>query len=271
MTTPPTTPCCAEYAGLSRRGLLRGALVAGAATTFGSAVLSTSPAAAAPARAVLLMLSLRGASDGLSLVVPHGDPVYYQARPRIAVPADTPGRQGRLLRPAPGDGAAAAPVDARARSRPSTRPGLPVRNRSHFSAMEQLEDANPGSTKREGWLNRLIGVDAITSPVQALSLAEGVPPAALYGPAAVPDRGRHRRRRIAGDDPNDPTHARRRSLRTLWAGDRTALGGSMRSTFEAVDTIAPLRDVSKTPQNGATYPVLRPGPGARRGRPHRPR
>ena len=89
MTTPPTTPCCAEYAGLSRRGLLRGALVAGAATTFGSAVLSTSPASAAPARAVLLMLSLRGASDGLSLVVPHGDPVYYQARPRIAVPADT--------------------------------------------------------------------------------------------------------------------------------------------------------------------------------------
>ena len=35
------------------------------------------------------LLSLRGASDGLSLVVPHGDPVYYQARPRIAVPAET--------------------------------------------------------------------------------------------------------------------------------------------------------------------------------------
>ncbi len=38
-----------------------------------------------PERA-LVCLFLRGGADGLSVVVPHGDPVYYRERPRIAVP-----------------------------------------------------------------------------------------------------------------------------------------------------------------------------------------
>ena len=86
--------CCDEYAALTRRGLLRGALaLAGTTTVLGSAVVTASPAAAAAAdprsaRSVLVVLSLRGAADGLSLVVPHADPVYYAARPRIAVPAE---------------------------------------------------------------------------------------------------------------------------------------------------------------------------------------
>src|SRR5919107_3693222 len=88
--------CCEEYARMatSRRSLLRGALVAGTTTVVGEAVMTT--AAAVPgrtARAVLVVLSLRGAADGMSLVVPHGDPVYYQARPRIAIP------QASLLAP----------------------------------------------------------------------------------------------------------------------------------------------------------------------------
>ena len=37
---------------------------------------------------MLVVLSMRGAVDGMSLVVPHGDPVYYTARPRIAIPAE---------------------------------------------------------------------------------------------------------------------------------------------------------------------------------------
>src|SRR3990170_2289612 len=83
--------CCEEYAALatSRRNLLRGALAAGTTTVIGDAVMGT--ASAAPgrkARGVLVVLSLRGAADGMSLVVPHGDPVYYEARPRLAIPAD---------------------------------------------------------------------------------------------------------------------------------------------------------------------------------------
>ena len=47
-TTVDSTPCCPEYAALSRRGLLSGALAVGASTTvFGTAVVTASPASAA--------------------------------------------------------------------------------------------------------------------------------------------------------------------------------------------------------------------------------
>jgi uncharacterized protein (DUF1501 family) len=35
-----------------------------------------------------LLVCLRGGADGLSLVVPRGEPRYYEARPRTAIPAD---------------------------------------------------------------------------------------------------------------------------------------------------------------------------------------
>ena len=89
-TSQPATGAdcgCPEFSGLSRRGLLRGALGAGAlmSTTaaFGTAFVETSYAATRSAPAVLVVLSMRGAVDGMSLVVPHGDPVYYAARPQI--------------------------------------------------------------------------------------------------------------------------------------------------------------------------------------------
>ena len=87
MTTPPS--CCPEYTAVTRRGLLAGAAaLAGTSTVIGSAVVRASAVTPTPARAVLVVLSLRGAADGLSLVVPHGDPAYYAARPNIAVPRE---------------------------------------------------------------------------------------------------------------------------------------------------------------------------------------
>ncbi|HWJ09369.1 MAG TPA: hypothetical protein VNS46_08340, partial [Nocardioides sp.] len=74
-TTPGTTPgtvgdCgCPEFSQVSRRGLLRGALGAGAglsvATAFGTAFVETSYAATRSAPAVLVVLSMRGAVDGM--------------------------------------------------------------------------------------------------------------------------------------------------------------------------------------------------------------
>src|SRR3954471_16431480 len=88
-TSPTDGDCCSEFAAMSRRSLLRGALALGGATTVvGSAVVSASASSIVPATSVLVVLSLRGAADGLSLVVPHADQAYYDARPRIAVPKD---------------------------------------------------------------------------------------------------------------------------------------------------------------------------------------
>ena len=77
-----TPPCC------SRRALL-GAGVAGAFAGLVGEQLDTRlafAAAPAPAGDVFVLLSLRGGFDGMSAVVPHGDPAYYAARPEIGVP-----------------------------------------------------------------------------------------------------------------------------------------------------------------------------------------
>ena len=153
MTTPPSTACCdLSSASVTRRGLFRAAAATGGVMTFGSAVVATASATPGiPASSVIVVLSLRGAADGLSLVVPHGDPTYYAARPTIAVPATS------LLA-----------ADATFGLHPSLEPLLPmwdagklaavhatgmqVPNRSHFAAMEAVEDAHPGSSARVGWL-----------------------------------------------------------------------------------------------------------------------
>ena len=125
--------------------------------TFGSAFVATASATpGVSASSIIVVLSLRGAADGLSLVVPHGDRTYYKARPTIAVP------RGSLLA-----------RDDTFGLHPALRPLLPmwkagklgavhatgmrIPNRSHFAAMEVVEDADPGSAARIGWLNRLVG------------------------------------------------------------------------------------------------------------------
>ena len=82
---------CEEFqrAGLTRRRLLGGMAAAGATAVttsiFGDAVRQASFAATTGGN-VLVVLSFRGGIDGLGMVVPHGDPAYYEARPTIAVP-----------------------------------------------------------------------------------------------------------------------------------------------------------------------------------------
>ena len=140
---------------------------------------------------------LRGGIDGLGMVVPHGDPAYYTARPTIAVPKASLVAPGRDVRAAPADDARWSGCGTPASSRRCTPSGCPVPNRSHFSAMEEIEDADPGSSARRGWVNRMIGQDAHRRPTEAVHLARRCCPPMLYGPA--PGAGRRpARRHLAG-------------------------------------------------------------------------
>jgi uncharacterized protein (DUF1501 family) len=250
-TTSTTSSCCDDFARLSRRSFLGGtAALLGATTIVGSAAITTSAAALTPAPSVLVVLSLRGAADGLSLVVPHADPVYYDARPSIAVPSD------RLLAK---DGmfglhpelAPLLPLWNVGRLAAVHATGLPAPNRSHFSAMEEVEDADPGSTIRSGWLNRLVGTDASSSPLQGFNVGGGVVPTSLYGDQPVMSADDVDSVQIPGDDKWDTTKGRRASLHTLWDGDRSRLGTAMRSMFGALDDFAPAR---RTADNRKSYP-----------------
>ena len=242
--------CCPEFAAVSRRGLFSGAVaLAGATTLVGSAAVTASAAAASPAASVLVVVSLRGAADGLSLVVPHADPVYYSARPRIAIPAD------RLLAKDAMFGlhpqlAPLLPLWTRGQLAAVHATGLPAPNRSHFAAMEAVEDADPGSSARSGWLNRLIGQVPGSSPLQGFNMSGGVAPTSLFGAQPTMSAEAVDGVRLPGEDRWDHGE-RRRSLRTLWGRDRSALGRAMRATYSAVDSFAPAH---RAADNAGRYP-----------------
>ena len=260
---PQSASGCAEYAALSRRGFLRTAALGGAALTtsaaFGTAGVETSyavPAASAARRRggpVLVVLSMRGAVDGMSLVVPHGDPAYYQARPRIAVPA------GRLLEP---DGffglhpalAPLVPMWRSGRMAAVHATGLPVPNRSHFSSMEAVEDADPGSAARVGWLNRLVGRDAQRHPLRAVQVGTTAPPTSLVGPVPTMALKDVDSVRLAGHDTWDTQHRRPASMRAMWSGVRGPMGDAARTAFAALEDFGPVQATPAAPANRASYP-----------------
>lgn len=128
----------------------------------------------------MVVVFLRGAVDGLNVVVPHGDHAYYQARPGIAV-----------ARPGMPNGA--IDLTGYFGLHPSLRPlmpywesgqlafvhasGSPDGSRSHFEAQDYMETGTPGQhNTRDGWMNRLEAtLPPSDSPVQALTLGEAIP------------------------------------------------------------------------------------------------
>jgi uncharacterized protein (DUF1501 family) len=180
----------------------------------------------------LVVVMLRGAVDGLSVVAPYGERAYATERPGIAIAA--PGAEGGLykldnlfgLHPALSplkkhwDASALAFVHAS---------GSPDPTRSHFDAQDYLESGTPGrKSTPDGWMNRLLGaLPGEPTPTRAISQGS-TPPRIFAGPAPVASLGlgpkalSHR----AIDDP-----AMQGGLARLYASDAT-LSATLRDTTE---------------------------------------
>jgi uncharacterized protein (DUF1501 family) len=176
---------------MDRREFLRYALLASGVTLFdvGTRGWAAQLAKTTAGNRRLVVVFLRGAVDGLNVVVPWGDGRYYEARPTIAIPK--PGQDGGAL-----------DLDGYFGLHPSLAPMLPLwqaktlafihasgspdPNRSHFDAQDFMETGTPGvRTTPDGWMNRLLAVLPGThSPTEALSLGATVP-RILSGPNAV--------------------------------------------------------------------------------------
>jgi len=131
----------------------------------------------------------RGGVDGLNMVVPFGDPHYYEYRPSIAVPAPSDARPSALE------------LDGFFGLHPALRPlhalygkgelavvnavGSPHPTRSHFEAQDYMESAVPGSrTVGDGWLNRYLHRNQHAEATSFRAVAMGpVLPKTLKGPA----------------------------------------------------------------------------------------
>ena len=202
-------PECQAAAGLERRRFLGLAAAAGVTTwagVTGSVFREVALAASGSADNILIVVSLRGGADGLSLVVPHGDPGYLNARPRIAIPANRLVASNAMFGLHP-KLAPLVPLWNQGKFGAVHAVGLPHPNRSHFSAMEEIEDADPGSTERRGWLNRMIGLDHDRRPQQAVQMGASLVPTSLYGPQPVLATTRLKDLQMPG--PSDPEGHRR--------------------------------------------------------------
>lgn len=255
--------CCEEYeraAGLTRRrfmgGVAAGAGLGVASTMFGG-VFRQAVFGATTGNNVVVVISLRGGIDGLSVVVPHAESNYYSLRPGIGV------AKGALLA-----------KDDRFGLHPQLQPllkfwtagrlaavqavGLKVPDRSHFSAMEAVEDADPGSSVRSGWINRAIGLDGDAFPTEAVQFGTSIVPTSLAGPAPVIATPSIRELYLSGANPEWDDEVwmtrRRTQLETVWQGAPGPLGVAARSALATVEQMAPYRTQVYEPHNGVVYP-----------------
>ena len=221
-------------------------------------MLSTQVAFAAPDYTgdTLIVLSMRGGFDGLSAVVPYGDPDYAAARETLKVP------QGELL---------AGTTDGYFGLHPSLAPlkpfwnagtfgvvqacGLWAPDRSHFEAQAEMERAAPGTSARTGWLDRVVGVNGLTgSSFQAVQVGGSLPPESLLGPnPELALRSLDGFRLSGGTTPADRA-LWDAALRSMHADSPAALKQPSYTTLDAIETVANMGEASSyAPANGAVY------------------
>jgi len=162
---PESTP--ATY---SRRTWLRDMLGLGSVWAAPELWAQTQQAAATDAR--LVVVFLRGAYDGLSALVPHGDANYYQLRSNIAIPKPDGTDQSALrldamfgLHPAM---ASVMPLWQQGVLTALPCAGSPDPTRSHFDAQRHWEIGLPGKAGNgDGWMNKLAAQQIEVSPNKA--------------------------------------------------------------------------------------------------------
>lgn len=243
--------------GFTRRRFLQG----GAAAALGCAELSrqlvTSTFSFRPANAAevaddtktLIVLFLRGGIDGLNVVVPHGDPVYYDLRPQLAIPKQSDqlidlgdGMFGlnAVLQPL-------KPLWDDKKLAIAHAVASPEHNRSHFEAMRIVETAGSGT----GYLDRYMQLRAERSAFSAVSM-EGRLPQSMSGPSGggLALGGSVDNFRLRGPDPENLA----RVIQTMYDPIKHPASAQVASTMGALETASMLTDTGYEPQNGAQYP-----------------
>ena len=211
-------------------------------------------------RRVLVCLFQRGAVDGLNMIVPHGDPLYYRERPRIAIPAkdliDLDGHFGLHPSLAPlkslWDNKSLAAIHA---------VGSPDSTRSHFDAQDYMESGTPGmKSTSDGWLNRYCRHDQEHADTAFRAVAFGPQlPRILAGtsPALAIDDLQAFGLRVPQEGARDKLT---RAFEELYDGAATGLlASSSQEGFAAIQVLKRVDPAQYQPSNGAAYPPGRFG------------
>jgi uncharacterized protein (DUF1501 family) len=242
---------------IGRRQFIRGA-----ATLAAASIVMVGPRAWA-ARALpgdssrkrLVVVFMRGAVDGLNVVIPCGDSQYYEQRPTIAIARGS-------------GGGAAIDLDGHFGLNPALESlmpmwkdgtlafvhacGSPDPTRSHFDAQDYMETGTPGvKSTRDGWMNRVMAaLPGTRSPTEAVSLGPTIPRilSGLQTIANVP-LGRGAARRLPLDNPEIEV-----SFDRLYSGDDPLSLAYQEGRAARKKLIADLRGDMTEADNGAPRP-----------------
>ncbi|MFV8455547.1 DUF1501 domain-containing protein [Vibrio owensii] len=150
----------------TRRQFLKSALAVGATSLLPNAVFAQSSSPN-----IFVWITLRGAMDGLNVVVPYADKQYLALRPTIGLATEKLNKLDDFygLHPAMKtsfewyQNKQMAMIHACATA---------YRERSHFDGQKVLENGTDNPLHRDGWLNRLLQLDAKS---KGLAIDSGLP------------------------------------------------------------------------------------------------
>lgn len=220
--------------------------------------MAFAPQGVEPAGDILVVVFQRGGMDGISAVIPHGDPHYYENRSALAIPE-----------PEDGSDKTGIDLDGFFGLHPSLRPlkdlwdektlalvhavGSPDPTHSHFDAMDYMERGTPGEKSiPTGWIGRHLQTAPWQneSPFRAIGMG-GVMQAALRGPIPVTTLKSISDFHLQGDVSQlTEIRARLESLYNLGS----TLDGDAVETFNAVNILDKIDVNNYTPSGGAAYP-----------------
>jgi uncharacterized protein (DUF1501 family) len=261
MTPEPTdqveaASCDCETSSVSRRGFLGGAAgLAALGMVGGFGPLGSTQLAFADAGYTgdtLVVVSLRGGFDGLSAVVPSGDPDYLPNRPSIGIQApqlfalDSMFGLNQALSPL-------IPLWSAGQLAIVHAVGQEDPTMSHFEAMEEMERAAPGSSVRTGWIDRMAGITGAGTPFSATSIGPATAPSSMSG--SYPVTAMQSLPSFSLSGASSTTAATwHTALRKLQHGAPELVSAPALTTLKALNTTQTLSAATYTPANGAVYP-----------------
>jgi uncharacterized protein (DUF1501 family) len=151
--------------------------------------LARAATAGSKKRKTLVAIFMRGAADGLNIVVPFGDKRYKDLRPIIGIAPPSTQTNGNAFNGGTIDldgsfalNGAMQPLRAlwdKKQLAIVEATGSPDPSRSHFEAQDSMECGTPGKASGTGWLNRAMpeegGEPAQAAKIRAVALSKQVP------------------------------------------------------------------------------------------------
>ena len=208
---------------------------------------------------ILVTVFQRGAADGLNVVAPFGEEVYYSLRPSIAIPQPNAGNAQSLI-----------DLDGFFGFHPSLRSlkpiydekhlavvhavGSPDSTRSHFDAQDFMETGTPGvKNTRDGWLNRYLQSrkDPKETAFRAVAMTGNLP-RTLRGQAPAVAMSRLNDFELKTGGQNAAVKA---SFESMYEQSvDSVLGGTGSDAFEAIRFLRKANPEQYQPASGVQYP-----------------